>query len=335
MSTNANFELRLVDALKPIRAFALAQGIYHLFESGIFEQIDRGDLPIHSLAKSLNMRPDRLEGFLRFLANEDLVSLEGGTVSLTERGQNLRDFRPWYELLIGGYAQTFQQITEVLSGKKYASRDGRMVSIGSCGISQYDALPLVRELLSDMSTSPSELIDIGCGDGRFLIDIMRDYPEVPAVGVDPFAPAEKRRGRLRFEQLSAIDYLHTLRFDSNGVTSPPRLFIAAFLLQEVLEQSGRAVVVDMVRTIIQGGAYLAIIEVDAEPENPAILRSGLGLAYYNPYYLVHVLTEQRLESLDFWLHLFDEAGASVVSRRAVNPDVDSTGLLFGCLLRAT
>jgi len=37
----------------------------------------------------------------------------------------------------------------------------------------------------------------------------------------------------------------------------------------------------------------------------------LALAYYNPYYLIHKVTEQRLEKVAFWEALFDEAGVRV------------------------
>lgn len=334
--TDENFELRLIEALQPVRGFALAHGIYHLFASGIYDRLDGAAAGVDDLAKTLEMNPARVAGFLRFLANEDLVSLREDTVTLTARGQGMGEFRPWYELLVGGYAQTFEQITDTLRQDGYASRDGRMVGIGSCGISQYDALPLVRQLLADMPTAPEQIIDIGCGDGQFLTALLPDYPGVRAVGVDPYAPLDSDRGdtgaggTLTFHRGSAVDYVRSL--DTTGDERPCRLFIAAFLLQEILEQDGRETVVEMVREIVSDGRYLAVVEVDHQPANPAIMRHGLGLAYYNPYYVLHVLTEQRLETRKFWSDLFEDAGARVISQRAVRPEVDSTGLEFGCLL---
>jgi 2-ketoarginine methyltransferase len=332
-SVDENFELQLIEALQPIRGMALAQGIHQLFQSGIYQIIETSPSSDEKIAKTLEMKPSRVAGFLRYLANEDIVSLEGGIATLTPKGSGLKDFRPWYELLVGGYADTFGQITRTLTQDGYATRDGAMVGLGSCGISQYDALPLVRRLLADAPISPAEIIDIGCGSGAFLIDLVKDYPEAAAIGVDPFAPVDEQAGAVKFHRASALDFLREARFGKTD--QGDSVFVGAFLLQEILEQEGRQAVVEIVRTVIGSGAYFAVVEVDHRPADPAVMRHGLGQAYYNPYYFLHVLTEQRLETTDFWLELFDEAGATIVSRRTTNPRVDSTGLEFGCLLKAS
>ena len=289
-----NFELRLIEALQPIRGFAQAQGVYHLFHSGLFDRIT-GPISIDDLAKGLELRPDRVAGLLRFLANEDLVSLDEDTVTLTTRATELREFRPWYELLVGGYARSFQQITEILADG-YATRDDAMVGTGSCGISRYDALPLVRRLLTDLPIKPTGITDIGCGDGSFLTELARDFPDVPALGVDPYAPLAESTGPVTFEQSSAVAHLRSV----DAATTTRRLFVAAFLLQEILEQEGRGVVIEIVRHAVSNGSCLAVVEVDHRPADPAVMRHGLGLTSYNAYYLLHELTEQRLEAREFW-----------------------------------
>ena len=309
----------------------MAQGIHHFFLSGLFDRMTLGPQRVQDLADALEMDGQRLLGFLMFLANEDLVDLRNDVTELTTRSRELEPFRPWYELLVGGYAETFQQITMTLRGNGYGTRNGELVGIGSCGISHYDALPLMRRLLADMPAPPSTIVDLGCGDGRFLTELVRDYPGISAVGVDPFAPVGRDNGSLTFRQAFAVDYVRDAARPAAGPDGYP-LFIAAFLLQELLEQDGRTAVVDLVSHIVRDYAYLAVVEVDHRPTDHTVMRQGLGLAYYNPYYLLHVLTEQRLEKTSFWLDLFDDAGAAVVSRRSVDPRVDSTGLEFGCLL---
>ncbi|MFF3766433.1 2-ketoarginine methyltransferase [Streptomyces sp. NPDC001922] len=325
------FELRLIEALQPVRGFALAQGLYHLFSSGLYDRIAEGPQAVPELAASLELDASRTAGFLRYLANENYVTLSGDTVALTEHGRALGPYRPWYELLIGGYAQTFQQITDVLRGKGYASRDGRLVGIGSCGMSAYDALPLVRELMSDLPSAPAAVVDLGCGDGTFLTGLIGDSGTVTGIGVDPFAPEERGTDGLRFVRSGATDYVRdTVAPDAEPDSS--RLCLAAFLLQEILEQEGRGAVVELVRAALRHSGHLAIVEVDHRPADPQVMRHGLGLAYYNPYFLLHVLTEQKLETDRFWQELFEEAGAAVVSRRVADPSVDSTGLEIGYLL---
>jgi 2-ketoarginine methyltransferase len=324
------FEERLVEAIDPIRNFALAQGIYHLFGSGLYERISHGPVKVTELAEELAFDPARTTGFLYYLANEDIVLLQDECVSLTASGQQLAAFRPWYELLIGGYAETFQQLTDALRGPGYASRNGPMIGVGSCGISEYDMLPLVHELLAELPAAPTFITDFGCGDGAFLAILLESYPSASALGVDPFAPAESRVEGIRFLRQSATDHARSL-VPAPSEDRREKVFLAMFLLQEILEQEGRPAVVELVRTALTSG-YLAVVEVDYKPIDPAIMKHGLGLGYYNPYYLLHAITEQRLESEEFWLRLFEEAGAVVVARREVNPQVDSTGLEIGYLL---
>ncbi|GAA2139302.1 2-ketoarginine methyltransferase [Kitasatospora kazusensis] len=332
-AVSANFESRLIEALQPIRGMALAQGIHHLFLSGMHRLLESSPASAEDVAKALGMKADRVAGFFRYLAVEDIVTFEDGMAALTAKGLGLKEYRPWYELMVGGYAQTFGQITETLSKDSFATRDGLMVGLGSCGMSQFDALPMVRQLVADMPVQPTQLVDIGCGSGDFLIDLAKDYPSIHAVGVDPYAPLERADQSLDFHQASAVDYVRSLGSEAPGAGAQ-RLFVAGFLLQEILEQQGRDTVVEMVRSIVSSGAHLAVVEVDHRPTDPSVMQHGLGQAYYNPYYFLHILTEQRLETRAFWLDLFEEAGAEVVSCRTVNPRVDSTGLEFGCLLKA-
>ncbi|MBA8827780.1 2-ketoarginine methyltransferase [Saccharopolyspora lacisalsi] len=324
------FEARLVEALQPIRNFALAQGIYHLFNSGLYERVSSGPIKVIELAEELAFDPQRATGFLQYLANEGIVLLQDECVSLTAAGRELAPFRPWYELLVGGYAETFQQITEALRGPDYATRNGPMIGVGSCGISEYDAFPLVHELMAELPAPPKFITDFGCGDGAFLTGLLESYPSVSGLGVDLFAPAESPVDGIRFLMKNATDYARSL-VPATGADRGETLFLAVFLLQEVLEQEGRPAVVELVRTALANG-HLAVVEVDYKPTDPSIMKNGLGLGYYNPYNLLHAITEQRLEPEEFWLRLFEEAGAVVVARRTVNSQVDSTGLEIGFLL---
>lgn len=329
-ATNSTFEQRLVENLQPIRHFALAQAIYHLFSTGLHSRIKAGAIQAVDLAHEFAFDPPRTLGFLHYLANENIVDLQAGTVSLTKRGEQLEQFRPWFELLVGGYSETFQQIETVLAGTGYASRNAQMVGVGSCGISAYDALPLVQKLLAAIPDTPTKIIDLGCGDGTFLAGLIDNYPSTIGLGVDLTVP-DTSLGNCTFVRSTAIDYLQSTN-DSDESELPSTILLAAFLLQEILEQDGRQAVVQLVRTALQRGGHLAVVEVDHRPTDALIMKDGLGLSYYNPYYLLHQLTEQRLETRQFWLDLFADAEATVVAQLTADEQVDSTGLELGFLL---
>jgi 2-ketoarginine methyltransferase len=62
------------------------------------------------------------------------------------------------------------------------------------------------------------------------------------------------------------------------------------------------------------------------------MSSGLGLGYYNPYYLLHHLTKQRLENTSFWEMIFAETGYKLVAKDYPVPLYDPLQLKVGFLL---
>ncbi|WZB72469.1 hypothetical protein WJ968_14835 [Achromobacter xylosoxidans] len=63
------------------------------------------------------------------------------------------------------------------------------------------------------------------------------------------------------------------------------------------------------------------------------MEHGLAKAYYNPYYLIHEFTEQRLMTDAWWQSLYEEAGLKIVNHDYPDEAVDSTRLEIGYLLK--
>lgn len=341
MTIPANFERSLIDNLQPIRYFALAQALYHGHRLGVFAKMEATPgIDEETLAAGLGLDHDRLLALLRYLSNEGYVVADPGW-SLTVKGAGFPAFAPWYELLVGGYAGTFQQLGDVLrEGAGWAGRDATRVGAGSCGISAYDALPLVERLLERSGSQVTTIVDLGCGDAGFLIDLLLRQPRLHGVGLEP-NPGSITRGDVRARATGTAERL-TLHNGSASDVSLLELpqagrgtcFLTAFVLQEILEQSGEQAVVELLkRTLdVYPEALWLVIEVDHQPMAP-IMNHGLAMAYYNPYYLIHAITEQRLETHEYWVNLFRRNG--LVCLDVAHPDdrADSTGLEFGYLLQ--
>ncbi|WP_432741949.1 2-ketoarginine methyltransferase [Streptomyces sp. JH002] len=338
------FERRLVDALQPVRYSVVANALYALMRTGVHADLLRSPATVEDLAAGNGLDARRLDGLLIYLRNEGYVARRsGGRFALTPAGRELEDFEPWYTLLVGGYAQTFAQLSETLrEGAHFAGRDSAEVGRGSCGISRYDAIPLVRALLSDARVRPDRLIDLGCGNGDFLLALLAEFPAAAGIGVDPdagnttaavqLAEAAGMSARTDFVTATGTEYMAGFDEPDHGGDC----YVASFVLQEILQQDGEEALVVMLKTLFERapGARLAVVEVDHRPEDSAVMQHGLANAYYNPYYLIHRVTEQRLETKEFWQDLFRRAGVRTASWRTADPAVDSTGLAFGCLLEA-
>ncbi len=341
-----DFEARLIQALQPVRGFALAQAVFVLMDSGIHDLLaaDPG-LSASTVAGKLGMDEARLGGFLRYLANEGFLACDGNADGdgwrLTSKARQTNEFRAWYKLLVGGYTSTFAQLGDTLrADAPYAGRNGGDVGAGSCGISAYDALPLAERLIGRLETDHTTVVDLGCGDAGFLAALCRSLPGVTGVGLEPDAGGfDLARARIEREGLAdRVDLHQAGALDVVDLDLPAHgnlCFLTAFVLQEVLEQRGREPIVAMLRETVRRhpDAHWLVIEVDYRADEPSVMRHGLGLAYYNPYYLLHELTEQRLERREFWEELFHEAGLEVVAVGHPDDNVDSTGLEIGYLLR--
>jgi len=326
--------------LLPIRYFVVAQAIFHFLDSGIQnELLVKGKTKVSDLSQKLNLRYIKLLGFLKYLNNEDYVNLsEENEVELTDKSYDLQTFKPWYDLLIGGYSETFNQISSVLKSEiEYTKRNSFYVGKGSCGISQHDALPMSLDLISKIPNKINYLIDIGCGDGSFLIDICLEKPDLNGIGIDTETRSIELGKKIAKEKKVSDRVTFTKR-KANEIPNLSNLgnlcFITAFVLQEILEQSGREEILRFMKNIFKKhpSSSWIVIEVDNKFDEKNLFKEELALAYYNPYYLIHELTEQKLEKVNFWKELFTEAGLRILNSNTTDSVYDSLSLKVGFLL---
>jgi 2-ketoarginine methyltransferase len=339
-----DFERRLIDNTQPVRYFFLAQSLHHAMHLGVFAALQKEPgRTTEAVAQELGLDAYRTGGLLRYLRNEGYTTLEDGGWSVTGKTLEVLPFAPWYEMLVGGYALSMDQLGDVLKdGSRYATRNTTKVGEGSCGIGAYDALPLAEKLLDQVAADgPERIVDLGCGDGSFLMDLLVARPELHGLGVEPHEGSvvlgNRRRAELglegRFEiiQAGAEDVLTLdLPEDGQGIC-----FMTAFVLQEVLQQQGTEFVEKLLARTFERYplARWLVIEMDHRPLSPVMGSHGLAKTFYNPYFLIHHITEQHLETQPWWEELFERLGLEVEALANPDPRADSTGLQFGVLLR--
>ncbi|MCR8844953.1 2-ketoarginine methyltransferase [Paenibacillus sp. SC116] len=338
---NGALEGRLIEATHPIRQHVLAVALYHLFDTGLFDALN-GVEPTTAAqcAEHLRMDESKLTGFFKYLKVEGIIEEQGETYMLTSKGQEYSDFRAWYIMLIGGYANTFFQIGEKLyQNSGWATRDAMKVGVGSCGISHYDAIPLTSSLMKQVENGCSKLLDLGCGNGMYLVEFCKQFPSIEAWGTEPSVGGYQEAKRLIQESGLAervrISNFGAIEFFEQDIDYEPDFIVLGFVLHEILGQEGEDGVIQFLNTVTTRypDINMIIIEVDNRIDDPAIMRHGLSLAYYNPYYLLHYFTEQKLETESYWDNLFDRCGLEIVAKESTDPNIDSTGLEIGYLLK--
>lgn len=327
----ALFHEILTERLEPIRQSFLAQVILGLFESGIYAALEELPSSSSALARRLEMDEERLLAVLSYSRHEGLVEEDGDRFRITQRLRDYAPFLPWFQLLVGGYHETLVDLqTTVRNATAYGARDLKYVGRGSAGISRHDTLPAVLQLLTDLSIQLDCVVDIGCSDACYLVTLCEHGLVQRGIGVeanaDSVAQAQSYISdhglshRIEVLNIDAQAYFETAR-------PAPDCYIAAFVLQELLAQSGRPYVISLLRTMRHSNphAHVLVIEVDFDAASRQLSR-GLGRAYYNPYFLVHSFTKQRLLPRVEWKKLFSEAGYDVLATAHPPVEVDPTRL---------
>jgi 2-ketoarginine methyltransferase len=333
-------EMQLVASLQPVRGFVLASAIQHMFSSGLYDSLlANPGARVGELAPALGFDDERLLALLTFLWHEDIVSIGDEAIALTERAREIAGVRAWYEMVIGGYGETFLQMGECLGkGSGPATRDGALVASGSCGISLHDSIPIVRRLLAESGGEYETLLDLGCGSGVYLTELTASYPRLRAVGIEPsqdavdaarrWVEASESSDRIEVRLADAVPFL-----EAGSVR--PDLVLLCFVIHEVLGQRGEQGVRALLAALFERNpdADLIVIDVDHCWGERSRMEHPLATTYYNLYFLLHPFTRQRLERIAYWETLFRSCGLEVANRLTTDPQLDSTGFEVGWLLR--
>jgi 2-ketoarginine methyltransferase len=328
-----NFAENLNRSLDYIRGFSASFVLQALIVDGTLALMKR-PFTVEGLSARQGYRPDLLAAVVKFLVVEEIAerSAASDSYQLTDFGKWIADQPGWFNLLVGGYQNVFAKLSDVLrDGPQAAERNSHQVGLGSYEISLHDAFPLAWELIEVVNGDATRFVDIGCGDGYFVREICTRLPHAMAIGVEP---SESFENAVRaVDQAGLADRIKIIHADGLGFDVPPDtdFLLFAFVLQEILPQIGEDALIAYFCKLREsgfGGAVLAI-EVEYDPDNQAVLRTPIGRGYYNPYYLLHPLTNQRLMPIRRWKELFARAGYRLAAEQTVDACVDPSGLELG------
>lgn len=161
-------------------------------ELGFFDRIPL-DRPItaEELSGQLGYDIGKVERWLRFAVTFGYIARSGGGYLLTTKGSLLRSTTPAPDLL--GLHHMFNFFTKAVQYSKDAYQKGVGLDSISQGKISRDYIPRVASQLSKAATdffawaglsTGHTILDLGCGDGSVLRDIVKTCPGVSATGVD-------------------------------------------------------------------------------------------------------------------------------------------------------
>ncbi len=161
-------------------------------ELGFFDWIPANRaITAHELSGQLGFDISKVERWLRFAVTYGYVAKSDGGYLLTTKGSLLRRGTPTPDLL--GLHHMFGFFTKAVQYSKDAYQKGVGLDSISQGKISRDYIPRVASQLSKASaeffkwsgvSTGHTILDLGCGDGSVLREIVKTCPGVSATGVD-------------------------------------------------------------------------------------------------------------------------------------------------------
>jgi len=195
------------------------------------------------------------------------------------------------------------------------------IGIGSCAIAVSTAVPIVKALMNQVPGEHQLIVDVGCGQGAYLTTLCAENPRLRGIGVEPFQDSYDT-ARAYIEQCGLADRIEMVQADAltfcrTWQGAEPDFIIIAYVLHEVLGQSGREALVEALGALAQRfkGTHIIVMEADDIVEKDEIMSSPIGRGFYNPYFLVQPFTSQKLLSREAWRDLFKDAGLAIVAEK--------------------
>lgn len=326
------FQPELAKTLGYIRGFVASKVIWQMMQAGVIEDL-KHQRSLQAIADEKGFDPQLLRTVFEYLAVEDILVKEGSaeapTFRLSDYGARFGLYEGWFNILIGGYENIFSNIGTMLGeGTGTHSRNGKWVGTGSCQISRYDTIPITINFIRRVKPAATTIVDFGCGNALYLCTLARELDGIQAVGIEPdrdaYEAGLKQVRELGLENRVSLVNVDALDYE---IREEPDFILMGFVLQEIIAQIGREAMVSYLRKMGRkfSKSYLMVMEVDYDIDNHEVMRSDVGLGYYNPYFLLHPFTDQRLLPKQSWDEIFAEAGYEIVIDEVTSPKADPTG----------
>ncbi len=314
------------------RGYVVTHVLNAVVTSGLAGALTHEGATSESVAERLGFDPSITRAVLEFLVTEGLAVQESGHYWTTELLADIRSHEGWLTLFCGGYGDVFAHIPDALrTGPIPQRRNIGEVSRASCAISAHDSIPLVLGHVNRFRPHAKLVVDVGCGNAQYLVDLCTALPSIRAIGVEgntvSTAGAEALVARMGLTDRVSVVCEDAVHFLSSASSKGADVFVFAFLLHELLGTYGEEAVRLLLTTLAKEHprALVIVVEVDRAAA-PAAMATPSGLGYYNGYFLLHELTRQALRPLTFWRTLFSECGFNLLAETIVDHRLDPTEL---------
>lgn len=300
--------------------YFVTKSLLALWRLGVLDAAAEGEVDPDKISHDKGFDSRLLRAMLDYLVVRGIFTVNGGsgTYVFSDRGKELAPYYGYLPMHVGAYEPIFGHYEEVLRGELVYGENLRRAEhelVGGMSAMEEHLLARLTALMEEIQFRG--VLDMGCGSGRMLSNVLRRNPDLQGVGVDQAAEAcAKARHNLAAEGMSDrttimhgdASKLHDLPAD---VLTDVDLVIAMFVMHEIHWQQSREGVLsclrDISRVIGPDGRFL-MVEVSRTSGD----RARPGLRFIPEYQLVHEFSHQRLAGEAEWREMLDEAGLEVL-----------------------
>ena len=157
---------------------------------------------------------------------------------------------------------------------------------GAADMMRRRALPMLLaevERLTEVGTRAPRLLDMACGTGRLLRDVVDNAPQVKATALD-LSPAYLKQAKRNVPKKADVDFVEgaaeTLPFEDGSMD----IIMSVYLFHELPPKVRHEVAAEVARVLKPGGLYVHVDSAQYGDTEMDILLEGFPRAVHEPYY---------------------------------------------------
>lgn len=313
-------------AAKIYNSAVAAWAIAAAWEIGALGELNRErTLDTKDFAERHGLDPSATAGLFRALAAVGVVGRTGTVVVAAAAFDEVYRYKSFFHWLSRGSAELFRQMPSVLvsenrSGQFY-QRDAAAIAYACREIDQLCYAPTFWDAMGRLDFELSNVVDLGCGGGGRVLDILARYPRARGIGIDIARPALDA-ARASSLAAGAADRVTLIEADVLDLDERPEFadveLITCFMMgHDFWPRENCVAALRRIRKVFPSARRLLLGDATRTGEVPDTDLPVFTLGFE----LGHDLMGVFLPTVDDWEPVFDEAGWRLIRTNRIDMTV--------------
>ncbi len=155
---------------------------------------------------------------------------------------------------------------------------------GAAGAMRRTALPFIHHALNGSAGGDTQLVDLGCGTGTFLREVINNWPHLNITGLD-LSPAYLAKARNNLGGHGTVNLVEA-NAEATGLPSQSADIVSAIYLFHELPPKVRAHVMEEAARLLKPGGIFILTDTIQYGDEPGldILLENFPRGFHEPYY---------------------------------------------------